>query len=187
MQQAQNEKTRVEYSIGFGEANLISFFLFFPITVLLLSPFVLTWDYETFEEGKKTFEIYLIPILVGGVVVHELLHGISWMFYASIRLESIKFGMKRLTPYCHCKVPLKIKHYRLGVAMPLIILGILPSVIATIIGDAALLRFGVFFSWVAGGDIILLFMTRNLGKETYVSDHPNKLGFYQKVETVGDI
>ena len=95
-------------------------------------------------------------------------------------MKSIKFGFKWkfLTPYCHCKEPLKLQHYRIGVAMPLLILGILPSIIAIIIGSGALLTFGIIFSWAAGGDIIALFMLRKLDNNLYVSDHPTEMGFY---------
>jgi hypothetical protein len=177
----EKEKREItDYTMGIGKANLIALFLMVPILIILLSPFILIWSYETFEISRKAFISYFVPLILIGIFVHELLHGISWAFYASKGMKSIKFGFKWkfLTPYCHCKEPLKIKHYRIGAAMPLLILGILPSIIAIVIGNGALLTFGIIFSWAAGGDIIALFMLRKLDKDTYVSDHPHKMGFY---------
>lgn len=177
-------KVIIEYTMGFGKANLYVILLFIPITIILLVPFMLIWDYETFESGRKSFMDYFLLVLLGGIIVHELLHGISWGFYAPNGMKSIKFGIKWkfLTPYCHCKEPLKVKHYRIGIAMPLIILGILPSLIAIILGHGAFLSFGILFTWAAGGDIIALFMLRKFENDIYISDHPSKMGFYREVE-----
>jgi len=170
----------IEYTMGLGKANLIALLLMIPILIILLSPFIWIWSYETFEISRKSFIIYLLPSLLIGIVVHELLHGITWGYYSPNGMKSIKFGFKWkfLTPYCHCKEPLKVKHYRIGVAMPLLILGIIPSVIAIVIGHGALLSFGIIFTWAAGGDIIALFMLRKLDNDINVSDHPKEMGFY---------
>ena len=124
------------------------------------------------------------PILIVGAVIHELLHGITWGYFAKNKMKSIKFGVKwqYITPYCHCKEPLKVKHYWIGGAMPLIVMGIIPAIVAIAIGNSFLLHFGIFFSWAAGGDIISLFMLRKLDRNSYVSDHPTEMGFYQEVE-----
>jgi hypothetical protein len=114
--------------------------------------------------------------------VHELLHGFTWGIFATKGMKSIKFGVKwkYLTPYCHCKEPLRVKHYKMGGAMPLLIMGIIPSIVAIIVGNGFLLSFGIFFSWAAGGDIIVLYMMRKLDSNCYVSDRPTKMGFYQE-------
>ena len=151
---------------------------------MIFLPFVLIWSNDTFNAGKEIFYDYFLFILLGGIIMHELLHGVTWGFFASNGLKSIRFGVKwkYLTPYCHCKEPLKVKHYKLGGAMPLIVMGIIPSIIGLIIGDGGVLSFGIFFTWVAGGDIITLYMLRKLDNNIYVSDHPAKMGFIQEIE-----
>ena len=62
--------------------------------------------------------------------------------------------------------------------MPLIIMGILPSIIAITTGNGFILCFGVFFTLVASGDIMILVMLRKLDNNMYVFDHPDKMGFY---------
>lgn len=176
----KENKNIVEHTMGLGKTNLIALLLMIPILIILLSPFIWIWSYESFEVSRRIFIFYLLPLILVGIIVHELLHGISWAFYSPKGIRSIKFGFnwKFLTPYCHCKEPLKVQHYRIGVAMPLLILGIIPSVIAIVIGHGALLTFGIIFSWAAGGDIIALFMLRKIDNDIYVSDHPEKMGFY---------
>ena len=149
---------RKEYTLEIGKVNLYSLFLVIPITAIYLIPFILIWDYQTFEIGRKEFMSLFFYMFVLGIITHEFLHGI--------------------TPYCHCKEPLKVKHYVLGGMMPLLVMGILPALTGLFLGNGLYLSLGIFFSWTAGGDIISLFMLRKFNKNTMVSDHPNKMGFY---------
>ena len=172
---SENKK---EYSLSTGKVNLYSLIMIFPVTAIILIPFVLIWDFETFETGRKEFMRLFIYVLIFGIILHELLHGITWSLFTKKGFKSIKFGINGITPYCHCKEPLKAKHYRLGGVMPLIIMGIIPSVAGIILGNGLFLSFGIFFSWAAGGDIISLFMLRKFDGNEMVSDHPDKMGFY---------
>jgi len=175
-----------EYTMGIGKANLFAFFLIIPITAVFLIPYLLIWDFNDVEIGRRQLMNFFFLVLVVGIVVHELLHGVGWALYAKKGFQSIRFGVnwKFLTPYCHCKEPLRVKHYVVGGALPLVVMGIIPSLTAIIIGNGFLLCFGIFFSWAAGGDIISLFMLRKINRETFVYDHPDKLGFYIKNEQI---
>ena len=179
------EKKEIEeYTMGFGAVNLIAMIMIIPTTAAILFPFILIWDYETFKTGKDLFMEDFFLYLLAGVIIHELLHGLTWALFTVNGLKAIKFGVKwkYLTPYCHCKEPLKVKHYRIGGAMPLIILGIVPSIIGLLFGHGVILSLGIFFTWAAAGDIIALFMLRELDRDVYVSDHPEKMGFIREID-----
>ena len=169
---------RKEYTLEIGKVNLYSLFLVIPITAIYLIPFILIWDYQTFEIGRKEFMSLFFYMFVLGIITHEFLHGITWAYFSKKGFKSIKFGINGITPYCHCKEPLKVKHYVLGGMMPLLVMGILPALTGLFLGNGLYLSLGIFFSWTAGGDIISLFMLRKFNKNTMVSDHPNKMGFY---------
>ena len=178
----ENTET-IEYTMGLGLVNLLAFVMLIPVLIILLLPFLGIWDFDTFKIGMDAFfGNYFLIILIGGIIVHELLHGFTMGYFASDRMKSIKFGFKALTFYTHCKEPLKVKHYKIGAAMPLIVLGIIPALIAFLLGNGFILSFGIFFTWAAGGDIIALFMLRKLDNEVYVSDHPKKMGFIREVD-----
>ena len=83
-----------------------------------------------------------------------------------------------LTPYCHCKEPLMVKHYILGAIMPAFVLGIIPAIIAIIIGNFGLLLFGSFFTLAAIGDFMVIYILRNEKKDDFVLDHPSEAGCY---------
>lgn len=167
-----------EFTLSITKVNLYSLIMIIPLTAIYLIPFIIIWNYKTFETGRKEFMHLFLYLFVFGIIIHELLHGFTWALFTKKGFRSIRFGLNGLTPYCHCKEPLKVKHYRLGGAMPLIIMGIIPSVIGIIIGNGLYLSIGIFFSWTAGGDIISLYMLRNFDKNIEVSDHPDKMGFY---------
>ncbi|MGQ0828185.1 MAG: DUF3267 domain-containing protein [Bacteroidota bacterium] len=121
-----------------------------------------------------------------GIVLHELIHGIVWSRFTKDGFRSIKFGVlwKMLTPYCHCKEPLKVSQYITGVIMPAIILGVVPAIISIVIGNIGLLVFGIFFTMVAVGDFLIINLLRKENKDSLVLDHPSEAGFfiYRKME-----
>ena len=93
-------------------------------------------------------------------------------------MKSVKFGIswKSLTPYCHCKEHLSVKDYRIVLLAPLLILGIIPTIIGLIIGYSGIYGFGLLFILAAGGDIVIFWKLRNENKDTLVLDSPDKCG-----------
>ena len=178
------QKEPTEYTMDLGMANLIALVMIIPILIITVLPFAIIWDFKILKNGFDAFMDNFLLFLIGGIVVHELLHGITWGFFAKKRYKSIKYGFKLefLTPYCHCKEPLKVKHYKIGTAMPLIVMGIIPLLTGLITADGGLLSFGIFFIITAGGDIIALYMLRKLDNNIYVQDHPEKMGFIREAE-----
>jgi hypothetical protein len=172
----------IEYTMELNRVHFYVLFMIIPVLMVYLIPFLMIWDYQAFKTGWEPFYNYLIPVLLAGIVMHELLHGISWSIFVPGGMRSIRFGIhwKLLAPYCHCNAPMKVRHYKTGTAMPLVILGILPAIYAIGFGNSTLLFFGILFTWAAGGDIISLFMLRRLDNDSYVYDHPHKMGFFIK-------
>ncbi|WP_245869260.1 DUF3267 domain-containing protein [Pontibacter ramchanderi] len=130
--------------------------------LLLLSPFV------------------LLLVFVVGAAVHELLHGLTWAAFCRDGFRSIKFGVhwKMLTPYCHCKEVLPLRHYALGGMMPGLVMGLLPALAGIAMGHFLLFLFGLFFSMAAAGDLLILWMLRHQQSSDLVQDHPDKIGCY---------
>lgn len=128
---------------------------------------------------------HIIPklvIMVVIIVTHELIHGLTWMYFTNNGFNSIKFGIKWNYmipyPYCQCKEILYLKHYKLGVIMPAIILGFIPSFISLITGNLALLYLGVFGLMTAAGDFMIFNLIKKENGNTMVLDHPDRFGCY---------
>lgn len=185
------EKGYEETKVGMGivKANIIVLFIFAPIMYLIFKFYVKLYsidDFINFLLDIKKFMFFIITSMVF-IVIHELLHGITWSLFTENGFKDVAFGFmwKYLTPYCSCKVPMKRGQYVLGLLMPLIILGIVPTIIGLAMGSVFLTALGAFYIFAAGGDIIMAFLilSRNLkGKEVLLFDNPTEMGvsFFEK-------
>jgi hypothetical protein len=73
---------------------------------------------------------------------------------------------------------MKVQAYRLGGVMPLLVLGILPSLIGIGIGNGWFMFFGFLFTIGAGGDMLVLWLIRGVRSGQLVEDHPTQAGCY---------
>ena len=83
-----------------------------------------------------------------------------------------------VTPYCHCKEPLIVKHYIIGAITPAIILGFLPAVYSILTGNIGFLFFGIFFTMAALGDFMIINLLRKENLNSFVLDHPSEAGCF---------
>lgn len=169
-------------AISIVAANVFSIALLIVSSIVFVVPFFLIWK-DISLEGKSLFGAsgiwWLIAFLVG-IVVHELLHGITWAYYAKNGWKSISFGVmwKLLTPYCHCSEPMGTRAYMAGALMPLLVLGIIPAIVSLIIGSIPLLAWGILFIAAASGDIWMAWLLSKENPECTILDHPSEAGFY---------
>ena len=176
---------RTEYTISIAKANALAIALIAPIGLIESLPMIIfhSLSFSAFKEltfATATFGLLkLTAVITLGIVVHELLHGLGWMFFCKKKWRSISFGIKweYMTPYCHCSEPLKRGQFLLGAALPLLVLGLVPVFIAFSTGDFKLWFFGFFFSIAASGDLIAIWMLRKVKRHQLVLDHPEELGF----------
>ena len=180
---------KVQLTIDLVKANVFAIVLMLPIVLIFGLPYFLIWGIGFNSSDIRSLTKVLSPELMGlvlilvftlGIILHELIHGIVWSRYTSNGFKSIRFGVlwKMLTPYCHCKEPLKVKEYIMGALMPAIILGFIPGILAIIIGNFGLLIFGIIFTTAASGDFMIINLLKNEDKDDYVQDHPSEAGCF---------
>jgi Putative zincin peptidase len=191
MDESQQPITKKDLSISAGKATILSFAFGLPVACLLLAIYFWRWGAaQYFNSASPQLFLYsfigVIATLIIGSVVHELIHGLSWSFFAHVPLKAIEFGFQwqALTPYVHYPEPMDVSAYRLGESMPLIILGLLPSVIGIITGNGWSIFFGFLFTLAASGDMLVLWLIRCVRRGQLVQDHPTRVGCYliEKVE-----
>lgn len=178
-------------TINIAWANIFGVLILIPITFIYGIPYYLLWNDKLSSSSIEkiihnpdsnyfgSFSIILV-YMFGGIIIHELIHGLIWSMFAKKGFKSIKFGVmwKMLTPYCHCKEPLMIKNYITGAIMPAIILGLFPAIVSIIIGNLGLLIFGIFFTMAACGDFLVINLLRKENMTDFVQDHPSEAGCY---------
>ena len=156
---------------------ILSAVLITPFIILYFSKFSIYFSNFNFIAFLKDSLLFILLILVG-IILHELIHGIVWAMFVKERFKAIRFGVlwKHLTPYCHCNVPLKVKHYIAGGIMPAIVLGVAPTLLAFFTGNILLFFLGVYFIVAASGDFMIIYLLRNEKCNSYVIDHDSLPG-----------
>ncbi|HET9908379.1 MAG TPA: DUF3267 domain-containing protein [Anaerolineales bacterium] len=167
-----------DLSVPMSRANVIVMIIVLPVVIIQFVGFIvlngldglgITWGYP----------VLLIAIVLG-VVLHELIHGLSWVIFGGKPFSAVKFGFqwKSLTPYAHLKEPVEVNPYRIGGFMPWFVLGILPYFISLALGNGNLFWFSLIHTSAAGGDWLILWLIRNVKTGTLVEDHPTNAGCY---------
>lgn len=166
-----------DLSISMARANVIVVFLSIPVAILQFLIFSMVHGIE--KLGTRNL-IALVGIVFLGVIVHELIHGVTWMLFGHKPFSAIKFGFqwKTITPYAHLKEPVEVNAYRMGGLMPGFLLGILPYILSLLFGDGNLFWFGLVHTAAAGGDWLILWLLRSVKSGTLVEDHPTNAGCY---------
>jgi hypothetical protein len=180
-----------ELTIDAVKANVYMMIFFIPAVVLMTTPYYFLWPEQFTQQSLgalyQQFTTYRVLVYAGvfvvmltGVVLHELIHGITWARYTKNGFKSIRFGIlwHVMTPYCHCEEPLRIRHYIIGGLMPAIVLGAIPFILALVTGSMILLCFGIFFTIAAGGDFMIVNLLRKEPMSAYIQDHPSKIGCF---------
>ena len=75
---------------------------------------------------------------------------------------------KLFTPYCIPKEILKINHWRIAVLMPLLIMGVIPTLISIFFGKIILFLCGVILIVAGSGDLWFLIEASRLKKDSLI-------------------
>jgi hypothetical protein len=167
------------------KANILAFVVMLPFAIVFALIFRLanrTVDFSFLLDSPILFMWGFIALLVVFVVVHELIHGLTWGIFAKSHFNSIEFGViwNMLTPYCTCSEPLNKRQYLLGAAMPTVILGFVLALIAAARGSIFLLCVAEVMIFSGGGDFLIILkmlLYRSNGKDAVFYDHPTECGF----------
>ncbi|NQU10357.1 DUF3267 domain-containing protein [bacterium] len=169
--------------IGKLTANLVAV----PIGLLLLGLCVATAWALPHAVPPDDYDLWLFLVSVFPLVAaHEALHAAAAVVFGGVRPRDLRVGVywKALTPYCHCRVPLRVGAYR-RVALT-------PFYITILLGVGALyLHPALWVAMLLGtalagcvGDLWVYFQLRRFPADYHVADHPQEIGcdVYASVE-----
>jgi len=175
-------------SISLVRANLLAVALIRLVGALVLVPYALLWGIPGLEAGGDDVgfrfsspvesTVTFISFLFGAIVVHELLHGVGFYAIGKIPRARIGFGVKWLTftPYCHCAEPMPASAYRWAVALPTLVLGVIPGLLGLLLGNFLLAFWAVIMLVSGSGDLAILWAIRSVPGRAIVRDHPSRAG-----------
>ena len=176
-----NKVGKSNFTITTLKANL------YAVPIVVLSILIIGGAYSIFYSLSEIFDgfssrLFHLPtffiIFIFGAFLHELLHAAAFIIFGKLEITQVKLGFiwKYLTPFAHCKVAVKSSVYRIALFMPTFILGIIPSIVAIIFGLNWLIIYGMLFTILGGGDILVLLLMRSIEADILVKDHPSMCG-----------
>jgi hypothetical protein len=123
---------------------------------------------------------FFFPMFIVGIIFHELIHALTWKIASGHSWNTMKFGViwKQLTPFAHCTQPMEARAYRIGAAMPGIVLGLLPLILSLFAANSIVFWFGVIFTTAASGDLGVIYRLRSVAGDSLVQDHPSQPGCF---------
>jgi hypothetical protein len=176
----------VTHSISILKANIVA--LFYPIPFVMLYLSVYFFSISLFEPVKFTFSTdnllyfalfflaYFAALLVL-IVLHELIHALFFLPGCEKGWKSIHFGIKQMTPYCHCMEIITMSQFRRSLWGPLWILCTLLAATSVILGDPISFLLTLVMIFGSGGDLYVLWATRKYrGSTTLVFDLEDQVG-----------
>lgn len=152
--------------------------LLVPIALLSLGPHLALWGLP-----EQPFPTELVPALLFiaafavGTVLHEVLHGVGHT-WGEATWDDIQFGMHwgALTPFAQCHIPSRTRSYRFAVALPGLVLGLIPLAVGLSMGIWLASFYGFLMLVAAAGDILVLWILRGVPGDVWVQDHPLEVG-----------
>lgn len=127
--------------------------------------------------------IIVIPILILliGIVIHELIHGICMLIFVK-KNNTVRFGFntKYLMPFANCLEPIYPTQMIIVALSPFVILGFLPAIYGFYFKNLFWLITGFSMTLGAVGDFIYVYLiVSNIkNKRGKILDHKTKVGFY---------
>jgi hypothetical protein len=128
----------------------------------LVFSYVMLWGSPSLKAALSYLFIptVFIPMLVVSLILHELLHALAWVEFGRVSWSAIRFGMKGLTLQARCQAPMQASAFRLGVALPAVILGIIPAFAGLGLSHGVLMAWGAIMLILSARDIATLWAIR---------------------------
>lgn len=115
------------------------------------------------------FFVFIFSFLVY-VVVHELLHGISFVLFGKVKIKELKFGViwKSGMAYCISTVPVKIGAARISLMMPVYAVCIPLYILGILMDSFGISLLAILFLSGSIADFYYMWASRKASKDYYM-------------------
>ena len=170
---------RREVTMSILAANLGAIVCMLLLTMLAEMIRHLLWPSSPHEVPFKLALALAWVLSFPGLIFHELLHAIGFVYICGARWADIKLSMKlrQLILLCHCPLPLHRSQYLMASLLPFAVLGLIPLAIGLSSNSPTCTIFGSLMCSAAVGDVWLSYYLLRLPNNTILQDHPSKAGF----------
>ena len=112
-----------------------------------------------------------------GLVIHELLHGIGFWLAGAPRAQIRFVLVSGVTPATHCKVAVSKNGYIIAALMPFVFLGLVPLLVAYLLGNVLILCWSIIMILAATGDLHLVSKCVLVNGNAKILDLKEEIGF----------
>lgn len=139
------------YQFNMMTLNILSILLF-----IVVGGFVLRIEYHDHYEPTMPFMTLLILAFLW-LILHELLHGMGFAVFKSVKKENITFGitLEKGIFYCMCKQNISKKVILTSLLFPVTIIGFLTLIIGMILNQYELVFLSILNIVSSIGDIMM--------------------------------
>lgn len=150
----------------------------FAIVALIIALHARLWGAEGVRAlvGNRPLLFPLAAALVVSVVLHELLHLVGYVWLGGAPREAVHVEWRGAVIVARCDVPISARSYRAAVALPGLLLGVVPTLAGLVTGVALLTVYGAVMVGASAGDMAVLWALRKYRPEEAVVDRSGRRG-----------
>jgi len=85
-----------DVSVSMVEGNLSALVAGLPLTALFFIFYLFIWGWDRLFVGLDLFisnPILFLIVVFAGIIIHELIHGLTWKFFGNKSSSAIKYGV----------------------------------------------------------------------------------------------
>ena len=134
------------------------------MVVCLLVVHMIIWGVDSLDSLFMDLNVVLgvLVTYVVGTALHEALLLLGYRVFGRATRTALSISLHGLIAYAHCDAPISVQAYRAAVALPGLVLGIVPLLIGLATGNVWFTYFGALMSAGALGDMRVLATLRKL-------------------------
>lgn len=163
-------------SVSIPRGTLLAMPFIVLAVVGVLGAYASTWGLQSLSEHLPPSR-WVVLALVASLPVHEGIHALGFLV-AGASPTAVRLGVdwKTWTPYAHCTTTIPARRYRFALALPAVLLGVVPSGIGIALHVGELAVIGAWGLALASGDIVIIMLLRGVTGTALVRDHPSRFG-----------
>ena len=142
------------------------------VVALIIALHAQLWGAESVRVlvGNRPLLFPLAAALVLSVALHELLHLAGYVWLGGAPRDAVHVEWRGAVIVARCDVPIPARSYRAAVALPGLVLGVVPTLVGLVSGMALLTVYGAVMLGASVGDVGVLWALRRLRGEEAVLD-----------------
>lgn len=163
------------------------------IAVLVVPTVMIFGSYSVEIAGIQSLYllfVYMLSFIVF-VIIHELLHGISFVIFGKVKFKELRFGIiwKSGMAYCISTVPVKMSASRISLMMPVYAVCIPMYIVGISMNNFGIAILSIFFLSGSVADFYYMWISRKADRSSYMFEEmPTTSGYeigyrlYKKVD-----